>query len=59
MLLKKSNTSFRIGLCIAACMAAMALIGYVWTPYDPEMIVAVRSFSPFSAPPVRYGQFWS
>ena len=29
MLLKKSNTSFRIGLCIAACMAAMALIGYV------------------------------
>ena len=51
MLLKKSNTSFRIGLCIAACMAAMALIGYVWTPYDPEMIVGSEKFL---APSLRH-----
>ena len=35
MLLQKKNTSFRIGLTIAVIMAALALIGYVWTPYDP------------------------
>ena len=51
MLLKKSNTSFRIGLCIAACMAAMALIGYVWTPYEPEMIVGSEKFL---APSLRH-----
>lgn len=51
MLLKKSNTSFHIGLCIAACMAAMALIGYVWTPYDPEMIVGSEKFL---APSLRH-----
>ena len=55
MLLKKSNTSFRIGLCIAACMAAMALIGYVWTPYDPEMIVGSEKFL---APSLRHAGLW-
>lgn len=46
MLLKKRDTSFRIGLCIAACMAVMALLSYVWTPYDPEMIVGSEKFLP-------------
>ena len=44
MLLKRHDTSFRIGLCIAACIAAMALIGCIWTPYDPEMIVGSEKF---------------
>ena len=51
MLLKKSSTSFRIGLCVALCMAAMALIGYVWTPYDPELIVGSEKFF---APSLRH-----
>ena len=45
-MLQKRNTSFRIGLTIAAIMAVMALVGYVWTPYDPVAIVAARNFCP-------------
>ena len=44
MLLQKKNTSFRIGAAIAAVMAALALIGYVWTPYDPTAIVGSEKF---------------
>ena len=44
MLLKKNDRSFRIGLTIAVIMAAMALIGYVWTPYDPTAIVGSEKF---------------
>ncbi|MBQ3548479.1 MAG: ABC transporter permease [Oscillospiraceae bacterium] len=51
MLLKQRNTSFRIGLCIAACIAAMALVGYVWTPYDPDMIIGSEKFL---APSLRH-----
>ena len=46
MLLKKNDRSFRIGLTIAVIMAAMALIGYVWTPYDPTAIVGSQKFLP-------------
>ena len=46
MLLKKKNTSFRIGLTLAAIMALLALVGYVWTPYDPTAIVGSQKFLP-------------
>ena len=46
MLLKRNDRSFRIGLTIAVIMAAMALIGYVWTPYDPTAIVGSQKFLP-------------
>ena len=46
MLLQKKNTSFRIGLTIAVIMAALALIGYVWTPYDPVAIAGSQKFLP-------------
>lgn len=44
MLLKRQDTSFRIGACIAICIALLALVGYVWTPYDPDMIVGSEKF---------------
>lgn len=46
MLLKKKNTSFRIGLTLAAIMALLALVGYVWTPYNPTAIVGSQKFLP-------------
>ena len=46
MLLKKKITSFRIGLTLAAIMALLALVGYVWTPYDPTAIVGSQKFLP-------------
>ena len=46
MLLKKKNTSFRIGLTLAALLALLALVGYVWTPYDPTAIVGSQKFLP-------------
>ena len=46
MLLKKKNASFRIGLTLAAIMALLALVGYVWTPYDPTAIVGSQKFLP-------------
>ena len=46
MLLKKKNTSFRIGLTLAAIMALLALVGFVWTPYDPTAIVGSQKFLP-------------
>lgn len=46
MLLQKKNTSFRIGLTIAVIMAALALVGYVWTPYDPVAIAGSQKFLP-------------
>ena len=35
MLLQKKSISFRIGLTIAAIMAVLALVGYVWTQPRP------------------------
>jgi peptide/nickel transport system permease protein len=38
-----SNRSFMIGFAITALVAAMALVSYVWTPYDvTHLIVADR-----------------
>ena len=51
MLLKKKSVSFRIGLTIAAIMAVLALVGYVWTPYDPSAIVGSEKFL---APSLRH-----
>ena len=51
MLLQEKNTSFRVGVTIAAVMAALALIGYVWTPYDPTAIVGSEKFL---APSLRH-----
>ena len=51
MLVNKKSTSFRIGLAIAAVMAALALIGYVWTPYDPA---AIAGSEKFLAPSLRH-----
>lgn len=51
MLLKRQDTSFRIGACIALCIALLALVGYVWTPYDPDMIVGSEKFL---APSLRH-----
>ena len=51
MLWKRQDTSFRIGACIALCIALLALVGYVWTPYDPDMIVGSEKFL---APSLRH-----
>ena len=51
MLLQKKSVSFRIGLTIAAIMAVLALVGYVWTPYDPSAIVGNEKFL---APSLRH-----
>ena len=51
MLLQKKSISFRIGLTIAAIMAVLALVGYVWTPYDPSAIVGSEKFL---APSLRH-----
>ena len=51
MLLKRQDTSFCIGACIAICIALLALVGYVWTPYDPDMIVGSEKFL---APSLRH-----
>ena len=51
MLLQKTSVSFRIGLTIAAIMAVLALVGYVWTPYDPSAIVGSEKFL---APSLRH-----
>lgn len=51
MLLKRHDTSFRIGACIAICIALLAVVGYVWTPYDPDMIVGSEKFL---APSLRH-----
>ena len=51
MLLQKKSVSFRIGLAIAAIMAVLALVGYVWTPYDPSAIVGSEKFL---APSLRH-----
>ena len=44
MLRNRKSVSFRIGLVIAAMMAVMALVGYVWTPCDPTAIVGSEKF---------------
>ena len=51
MLLQKKSVSFRIGLTIAAIRAVLALVGYVWTPYDPSAIVGSEKFL---APSLRH-----
>ena len=51
MRLQKKSVSFRIGLTIAAIMAVLALVGYVWTPYDPSAIVGSEKFL---APSLRH-----
>ena len=51
MLLQKKSVSFRIGLTIAAIMAVLALVGYVWAPYDPSAIVGSEKFL---APSLRH-----
>ena len=51
MLLKRRDTSFRIGACIAICIALLAVVGYVWTPYDPDTIVGSEKFL---APSLRH-----
>ena len=51
MLLQNKSVSFRIGLTIAAIMAVLALVGYVWTPYDPSAIVGSEKFL---APSLRH-----
>ena len=51
MLLQKKSISFRIGLTIAAIMSVLALVGYVWTPYDPSAIVGSEKFL---APSLRH-----
>ena len=51
MLLQKKSVSFRIGLTIAAIMAVLALVGYVWTPYDSSAIVGSEKFL---APSLRH-----
>ena len=51
MLLQKKSVSFRIGLTIAAIMTVLALVGYVWTPYDPAAIVGSEKFL---APSLRH-----
>ena len=51
MLLQKKSVSFRIGLTIAAIMAVLALVCYVWTPYDPSAIVGSEKFL---APSLRH-----
>lgn len=51
MLLQKKSVSFRIGLTIAAIMGVLALVGYVWTPYDPSAIVGSEKFL---APSLRH-----
>ena len=43
MLRNRKSVSFRIGLVIAAVMAVMALVGYVWTPCDPTAIVEAKN----------------
>ena len=50
-MLQKKSVSFRIGLTIAAIMAVLALVGYVWTPYDPSAIVGSEKFL---APSLRH-----
>ena len=51
MLLQKKSISFRIGFTIAAIMAVLALVGYVWTAYDPSAIVGSEKFL---APSLRH-----
>ena len=51
MLRNRKSVSFRIGVVIAAVMAVMALVGYVWTPYDPTTIVGSEKFL---APSLRH-----
>ena len=51
MLLQKKSISFRIGVTSAAIMAVLALVGYVWTPYDPSAIVGSEKFL---APSLRH-----
>lgn len=46
MLRHRHHALSRAGLCIALCMAALALMGYVWTPCDPELIVSGEKFLP-------------
>lgn len=45
-MLQRKSASFRIGLAITAVMAALALVGYVWTPCDPTAIVGSEKFLP-------------
>lgn len=51
MLRNRKSVSFRIGLVIAAMMAVMALVGYVWTPCDPT---AIAGSEKFLAPSLRH-----
>lgn len=51
MLLQKKSASFRVGLCLTAVMAALALVGFVWTPCDPTAIVGSEKFL---APSLRH-----
>ncbi len=51
MLLNKKSVSFRIGLAIAVILAALALLSYVWTPYDPATITGSEKFL---APSLRH-----
>ena len=51
MLLNKKSVSFRIGLAIAVILAALALLSYVWTPYDPA---AITGSEKFLAPSLRH-----
>ena len=43
------NRSFVIGLVITALIAAMALLSYVWTPYDVTKLVVANRMKPPSA----------
>ena len=49
MLLNKKSVSFRIGLAIAVILAALALLSYVWTPYDPAAITGSERSPPVSS----------
>ena len=51
MLRNRKSVSFRIGVVIAAVMAVMALVGYVWTPCDPT---AIAGSEKFLAPSLRH-----
>lgn len=51
MLLQKKSASFRVGLCLTVVMAALALVGFVWTPCDPTAIVGSEKFL---APSLRH-----
>ena len=51
MLRNRKSVSFRIGVVIAAVMAVMALVGYVWTPCDPTSIAGSEKFL---APSLRH-----